>query len=866
MSMDLLSSRKDYALSLVPIPGITPKDIPDDDYLYSGFNFSGGLPGTSQSTSPSFGGENDTLDLPSIDDYESYISLIWVTDPNIYPQHNDIISALQSARFDLKLLDTTRLYRNTFEIKAVIRSLPDVLDELTFGDIKLSKDSPINDLIEFIGKIKFTPLVFSLESGYEDNPDYIGGMINIIEEYTSSETNIRITNIKTYKLEGDLIFIPYSNGYPLYLYNPEDIRIRSELNPDNFYGYDVLSSDPLIIHTLNKYQKKNSDKLDPEYFIVKNGLVLIKIDMEPLNFHVIKNELLGMMDRCRRNGVFVIPSDPRIAFGSEYSIDRTKLDLYRELAKKWKGDIKSNKYPVIVKSNIDFSIPVNAWYEQSVDRILSGTLPLYRTNKPSTWRDESVSNQNRETLRVKFMYSAVKSYATLTEKYPHLKPYFSSPQVHYDLSVEAAFSDYQEFEDYMDILKSELIPDRNSTVHYSVLAVDNLTDAIATRSYYNVNKTNNSTLIVEPLSGQNVKYMIVVESHDGFFTGDVSKDQLKQYRTELNDMLRKYYNLCNYPGQDISFDRMSLDDMLKLVPIYDPDNDKTACLPSDLLDERSILFNPTTKQPYNEETISTYKNLHWALLGYFTVGRLSGIMDKPPIRPKVWIELGYPIIETLNATLPGKDYFVDEVTADISFYNEDMLVDTNNVNTFWDSIKNQYLSINNVLITDGINTIRPKIGLLINLLDMRLLPMSSEQYDEMISSRSEIKTILDFEPQALLSPISSPISSPIASPIASPIYSPISSPVPIISPIMSPISSPVFSPTNTNKGMVERLIENLWRCGYFMDDWSLSVYQSNHKISKSPFKLDSIVRAGGNSIFDGYNTLIHLKINEAVLC
>ncbi|GAH46642.1 unnamed protein product, partial [marine sediment metagenome] len=65
---------------------------------------------------------------------------------------------------------------------------------------------------------------------------------------------------------------------------------------------------------------------------------------------------------------------------------------------------------------------------------------------------------------------------------------------------------------------------------------------------------------------------------------------------------------------------------------------------------------------------------------------------------------------------------------------------------------------------------------------------------------------------------------------------------------------------------IEQLIENLWRCGFFMDDWALSVYESNNKISRAPFKISSVVRQGADGIYDGYNALVYLKINEMILC
>ena len=307
-------------------------------------------------------------------------------------------------------------------------------------------------------------------------------------------------------------------------------------------------------------------------------------------------------------------------------------------------------------------------------------------------------------------------------------------------------------------------------------------------------------------------------------------------------MLHQYFDLCNYPGGTVDPGKMTLEQMLNLVPIYDPDSDRTACLPTNLLDERSILFNPTTKQPYNIETISVYKNLRWGLLGYFTVGRLNGLMNTPPVRHKTWIELGYPFIKVMNLPLSGIDYKVDEISADISCYDNDLLVEPEGNKTFWSQIKDQYIDS-----TPGENLKHEDIGHLLPLLSLRLVPMSSPQYSQIIhgssefTGTSELASILEFTPQSLLSLSST-------------------------SPLTSNLSPLTSKPLNTNEGMVEQLIENLWRCGFFLDDWALSVYETEHKISRAPFKISSIVRQGGDGIYDGYNALVHLKINEMILC
>jgi hypothetical protein len=838
MSRDFVPSRRQYALSLSSFEGITPDNILSKDYYQEGFNFSGGISSTRPDRSIY---HENKLD---INEPNQIVRLTWITDPYLYTQHYDLINALQSNRFDLKLLESTKLYRNTIETVALIEINFDVNDVLTFGSIILSEDSPIDDLMDIISKINFVSLNFTLtfEDEEKQNPDYINGIVDIIKLFTMVETGIEIADVNTDMQGGDMILTPYTDMYQIYLTSAESTRIKFKLNPNNFYGYTTLSSDPLIIHALNKYSKKSPQVLSPDLFLIKDGMILLKIDIKPLDFNIVKDDLLGLLERSRHKQLIVLPSDSRISFGNIYGVDPDRLNIFRELAKRWRGTVKNSSFPIIIKSDVNFSIPVQYWYEQSADKILKGQLPIYRTNKPSQWNSESVLHQNKGNLRAKFMYSAVKSYTILIQKYPHLVSYFSSPRVYKDLSVEAAFSSYEEVEEYLAILKGELLPINETISHYSIIPIDNLTDAISVRGYFDIYRPEINTFIVEPLPEDEFKYFIVMSSYEHFSVENIRDEQIAMYRSEFTKMLHQYFDLCNYPGGTVDPDKMTLEQMIKLVPIYDPDSDRTACLPADLMDERSILFNPTTKQPYNIETISIYKNLRWGLLGYFTVGRLNGLMNTPPIRHKTWIELGYPFIKVMNLPLSGIDYKVDEISADISCYDNDLLVEPEGNKTFWSQIKDQYIDS-----TPGENLKHEDIGHLLPLLSLRLVPMSSPQYSQIIhgssefTGTSELASILEFTPQSLLSLSST-------------------------SPLTSNLSPLTSKPLNTNEGMVEQLIENLWRCGFFLDDWALSVYETEHKISRAPFKISSIVRQGGDGIYDGYNALVHLKINEMILC
>ena len=66
-----------------------------------------------------------------------------------------------------------------------------------------------------------------------------------------------------------------------------------------------------------------------------------------------------------------------------------------------------------------------------------------------------------------------------------------------------------------------------------------------------------------------------------------------------------------------------------------------------------------------------------------------------------------------------------------------------------------------------------------------------------------------------------------------------------------------FSETEFKKGLIP------WSKGKKLPPLSQI---AREKISKSPFKLSSIVRRGGDGIYDGYNSLVYLKINEMILC
>lgn len=763
-----------------------------------------------------------------------FIEISWATDPNIYPQHYEIIRMIEGGGFEVLMMETKKLYRNTFKTRVILR--PEngvaVLDE------------NIEEIRSIIRKIQFIPLTFSLnfENGRKKKTQYVKEVDKIILSYCSEQTGMEVREIRITEHMGIITYIPYVEGENIYLTPEEQMRISFNFNAGDVYGYSLLSTNSLMIHTIDMYDRLDKTVLQPNYFKVYQNMILIKCDIHTSDLGSLIIDLKSFEDRLGSEGYFVLPNSSEMAFGSEININADRIKIYREIAIRWNGSVISDDFPIVIKSSIDFSTPTHVWYENSSDLILKGKLPVFRT-----YNHIAQSNSISLDRRAKLMFAAVKTYMMLIDKHPHLMTYFSSPYVYPDMSIEAAFSSYQEVIEYQDMIKYVIDELSVNSDRYSVISFDNLVDAIAFRSYFGDKYHDYDSLIIKPFE-RNQRYMVVFSSYIELNRKTVSNETIGIYRKELIKMLRSYYSLCNHPDQNISFEEMNLDSLLKLVPIYSPNDRVTGCFSSDLIDDRDLPFNPITKQPYSQETISTYKNLEWGLLGYFRVGNLKGLMDKPPMKSNKWMELGYIISEGIS--FRSED--AEEIMVDVSFYWDDLLNNSGksyrrNPERFWHRLTRGTTDYQKPHLFE-----KDHPGYINSLFQIRLPNKGSKLYRQIIQTNKKIIGRVEVsdpsrDPRSSINRIS-------GNPRGSNEMN-----------LNVKGTSRISGNSRSNLETIRSLAENLWARGFFLNDWANSVYHETGKISQIPYKIPSTIRKGSDSIYDGCNSLVYMTVNEMIL-
>lgn len=855
-----------------PLPG----DVPFSNFYESGFNFYGGITGTEISEKQKQIFQENRLDQ------NNSINLRWVTDVNLHPIHFSILQILNDPSFTVKSLKVDNIYASYWEVSVVFTLNNDIEKDIKVeNDIILHHNNLKSDLIELVGSINMSPLYFSLflrrspsindkssiQStsmhsnqqlyGYIDrNPEYIKGIIDIIISYVSSRHGVDVTNVVNNYFSNDhldtgviMTFIPYSNNHQIYGTSDELMKTVQDLDIEELYGKTLLSSDPIMIESLIKYSKWNPNEIDPSSITISNGLIMMSLQHSE-GIELVKtleeiDMLQNLTKKLRSNKIFVLPTDSRIALGNQDNYDLTKLKLFKEIALMWKGKVVRDGFPLIIKSTIEFDISFGAWYEQSLNLILSGKIPRYRIYNHLRWNLEYLETGQSSTQKIELMYAAVKCYTSLLDKYPSLIPYFSSPVIHADLSIEASFTNYSEVEDFIELLKGELTPMKKGTTYYSIIPMESLLDAITMRSYINDKYPETIPFIVRKNIDAGIKDTVVVKSFLNLKELRPNPDELDLIKQTIKNMFEKYYRMCDRPSLN-EIETLPLDEILSLFPIYDPLQQTTVCLSSDTISERNLIFDPITKQPYQEKDMALYKNLLYGLLGYFTVNTLRGFRENPPIEHRNHLELGYPVISSIIITPRGKSYQEEYIVSDITFFDKD-IDSSNSKHDFWSNVINPIQSpSNNINRNDDsefdqvvdISSINSESGISRELFTLRLVPMNSSHYNA-ITSDPDISSIINFTPESLFESD------------------------------MRAKNVEGGDKTNMytdNIQHVTKLTENLWECGFFMSNWSKSYYYHRHKISSDEFHLPFTLVNGNNGIYDGFNALLFMKIVEMIFC
>lgn len=754
----------------------------------------------------------------------------WITDP--YADDNDkiqedIIRALHSAMFTIISNYSISLYQGIVETEYIVK-INRRPSTLVIDSVTLEGDRPEVGVYEAIGKIAYEPLTFTMEKQIDFDANTLAGARSVVEEFTKLETGVDVTSVDYTYMDGENIsyvsFQPRADTTLVYQNKDIILNITSKLNLNEISGYHALSSDPITKLAIEEYASQDFPLAlqsgSTEKFKIYHNIFLVKIDQSetPVDFQFLQERIMMISNSLRIDGHFTLPPDPRLSLKG-FGLDQQTQDIYLEIARLWRGEVIRTGPPMVIRSEVDFSIPSAVWYHEAANSILNLEIPRYVIRDVFDVRWQRTFTTDRAEVRIRLSFIAIKAYSVLITRFPVLAPYYNTPIVRGDLSIEAAFSSYDEVEVYREILKGEMYNGSHSILSLKLVPVKNIVDGVAVRWYFRSYRKDLDSLVVEV--DQNLYVLLDSRISKDIPPVDRSPDGMSKYRGDLETALKSYYQICDTESSDVSVSRedvndMSLERLLELVPIYQHRNsvsfdisrgdEKARCVRTETLDKIPVLIDPTTGNPLLEETITIYRDLEWGYRGYFPVGPFNGLLPKPPVRHNIRPDIGVPVITqevpaelSIDNDIELLEKIGQTFVIEIAFHSHDFLIRPNdppsyqtahgstNLRSSEEQAASQSLSQASSQETDT--------GLLIWLADL-VLPGASPNYEEELGE----------------------------------------------------------------------LTLNLWNCGWFLTDWATSLYFRTKRMSRTHFIIHQDVYRGGDSMVDGLKALRIFRMIDRTTC
>lgn len=610
----------------------------------------------------------------------------WVTDPydiNIEPIQKNIIQILNSGIFDIISSYSIGLYQGLIESEYIVK-LNFNINKIGFDNqiLDFDFDNPEKYVQAIIGKIEMDPLTFTMNKDlkFDSNETNLKGALSIIKEYTSMKMNINVTNVEYSFMESEsgsfIVFTPYNKNNPIYINRDFISQITAGININILRGYHVLSSDPLCKLAIEIYIKEKISDLNLDSLRFYKNMYLYKCNNKDKNgnvvdyvvFQSIRDNLTLIIESLKSEGYFTLPFD-----SNENYINEQNRYVYAEIAKMWRGKVIKfeTETPMIIKSEIKFSsISAPIWYYNAMNSILDLKLPKYRIYDITDLRWQRTFKTSVKEIKIRLSYTVIKAYASLILKYPILAPYFNNPKVYDDLSIEASFSSYEQVESYKELLRSEMYQDSHTILRYKLLSVNNLIDGIAVRWFFSQYRNDLKSLIIDNDDG----IFVLLDTQVTENIPSIDSNKISVLRENLENFLKSYLKICDplsiysdIKQSDIKYsdiesskiNDLNLEQLLYLIPIFEQDN--AICISSKILDQMDVLINPLTGQLLDNKIISLYRNIEWGYKGYFTVGKLKGLLESPPIKYSIPIEIGESEINSIIDNKSQNQIFIIEI-------------------------------------------------------------------------------------------------------------------------------------------------------------------------------------------------------------
>nr|QBK89549.1 MAG: hypothetical protein LCPAC001_00590 [Pithovirus LCPAC001] len=296
-----------------------------------------------------------------------------------------------------------------------------------------------NENYNLIDHVKFVPLILSII--LKKNYDYrdIEGLRNTIKHLVESFVFVDV-NLVSYQVEKVrkrlvCIYSPTYKGEPIWVSKKDFITINSHIKLEKYYGYKLISSNPLAWYAVSEYQKKYRD-IQLEDLFQSKKIMFMKINhttpFKPKTHTLWEddekmNTIRSMILKYEHDGLFVCKYESDIF-----------IKIYIELALLWNGTMINTGTPTIIKTDTYFLEGKAVWYRKSAERILEGTLPEYTL-----------------VLKLNKLNMVKTSYKKLSKHNPLLKSYKPKIEIKGDnILVTSIFGSFNDVIIYKQLLNS----------------------------------------------------------------------------------------------------------------------------------------------------------------------------------------------------------------------------------------------------------------------------------------------------------------------------------------------------------------------------------------------------------------------------
>lgn len=597
----------------------------------------------------------------------SQLTLTWVTDPHapsIEPILQNILTEL--AKFTIlnsnhqDLGSGRKHYEYFIDISRDIAGNPVLA--VTLKNIQSNID-----------KIQYQPLTLSWSPSpqllHEEVVKYRDNYINILKPLLTSITGYQIDIIGTtvYK-NGDnqpvYSFAPLTNddtpsgfGRSLYYSSDELGYFQNKADPEILMGYQLLTSDPLIVEVNNRFKSGQNLYLYENLFLVKSLDNNLKFDADML------------LDKLRTEGYFAITDQ---MFSSD------ELGVIVEISELWSikkigefyvdewiqpstgstilgttsDDVKretkflEHRLVVVFKTLVDFNMSPISWLTMALAAVQHDLLPQFTISYPQMMSiDLTVIN------RAKLQYAAILTMIQITYGNLLLIPFVSSIHVGDDFSITGMFTRYEDTREFLD----KFIFYLNESQYWTVYPCGNdLNMSIAERwKLARDNKDLHPLLIPlsNGLTGEPTLYLVVDTTpyrNTPLARPVIDSNLLDEMTAELRDYFEQ---VCNGGNDPVSLEEINTMSLSQLMSLIITDDAPRYCFSFDTMKRlyRNDL-NPVTKIPFSRKTITQLSLVSLGTYGLYQVGPVPGLFSDVPVAPLVKPKSGQVMVNTIEDT------------------------------------------------------------------------------------------------------------------------------------------------------------------------------------------------------------------------